>query len=275
MRIFASDFFKMSAATAAIILYASASSLAQESHIGNLRGQAKRGQALYGRYCIGCHGERGNGEGENAPYIRPEFPKPRDFTAGLFKCRSTPSGSIPLDSDLFETVGRGIDTTAMPQWFPLTHQERADLVAYVKGFSPRFKEEQPDPPVVIPQETPSTPESVAKGKELYQKTLMCGECHGAEGRGDGPSAPTLRDNREDPIKPYDFTTGSRFKCGQTDYDLARIFLTGLDGTPMPTFADYLHGDQIWDLVHYLRSLQVSGKDKKGWGRFFQNSFSEP
>jgi mono/diheme cytochrome c family protein len=259
----AGDILKMGAATVAIVLCASASSLAQESRIGNLRGQAKRGEALYGRYCIGCHGERGDGEGENAPYVRPEYPKPRDFTAGLFKCRSTPSGSIPLDSDLFETVARGIDTTAMPQWFPLTHQERADLVAYVKGFSSRFKEEHPDPPVVIPPETTSTPESVAKGKELYQKVLMCGECHGPEGRGDGPSASTLRDNRGDPIRPYDFTTGARFKCGQTDHDLARIFLTGLDGTPMPTFADYLRGDEIWDLVHYLRSLQSSATRKKG------------
>ena len=138
----------------ALALLASAPARAQESHIGNLTGEARRGKALYSRYCFGCHGVRGDGQGENAPYLRPEFPKPRDFTAGLFKCRSTPSGSIPLDSDLFETVGRGINTTAMPPWFPLTSQQRADLVAYVKGFSPRFREEQPDPPVTIPPETP-------------------------------------------------------------------------------------------------------------------------
>lgn len=252
----------------AVALLASAPVRAQESHIGNLHGQAGRGKALYGRYCIGCHGVRGDGQGENAPYVRPEFPKPRDFTAGLFKCRSTPSGSIPLDSDLFDTVGRGINITAMPPWFPLTSKQRADLVAYVKGFSPRFKEEQPDPPVVIPAETPSSPESIARGKVLFQTTLQCMQCHGASGRGDGSSAPTLRDNKGDPDPPYDFTSGARFKCGQTDHDLARIFLTGLDGTPMPTFADYLHGDQIWDLVHYLRSLNESGKAKKGWGRLF-------
>jgi hypothetical protein len=107
---------------------------AQQSKIGNLTGQAKRGKELYGRYCMGCHGPRGDGEGENAAYLNP---KPRDFTMGLFKCRSTPSGSIPLDSDLFDTVGRGVDTTGMPRWFPLTPQERADLVAYVKTFSGR------------------------------------------------------------------------------------------------------------------------------------------
>lgn len=251
-----------------VLLLASTKARAQESQIGNLHGQSNRGKALYTRYCVGCHGPRGDGAGENAPHINPPFPKPRDFTAGLFKCRSTPSGTIPLDTDLFETVGRGINTTAMPSWFPLTRQERADLVAYVKGFSPRFKEEHAEAPVAIPQETESTPESISRGKDLYESTLKCAECHGVDGRGNGPSASTLRDNKGDPIPPYDFTTGARFKCGVTDHDLARIFLTGLDGTPMPTYVDYLEGDQIWDLVHYLRNLQKNEKPKTLWNRLF-------
>jgi len=244
----------------------------QASHIGTLTGQAGRGKVLYERYCIGCHGVRGDGVGENAVYVNPEFPKPRDFTSGVFKCRSTPSGSIPLDADLFDTIGRGVNTTAMPQWLPLTRRDRADLVAYIKTFSKRFTDEQPDPPVPIPPETPSTRESVARGRELFQTTLKCNECHGPEGRGDGPSAPSLRDNKGNPIPPYDFTTGERFKCGQTDYDLARIFLTGLDGTPMPTYADYLKGDQIWDLVHYLRTLEAIHKHRSLWSKLFS---SEP
>jgi mono/diheme cytochrome c family protein len=264
---FTRGFTAMCVTLVAMMLLASALARAQESHIGNLHGQATRGKILFTRYCIGCHGEHGDGAGENAPHINPQFPKPRDFTAGLFKCRSTPSGSIPLDEDLFATVGRGINTTAMPSWFPLTKQERTDLVAYIKGFSPRFIEEDADPPVAIPPETQLTPESIARGRELYQTTLKCAECHGADGRGNGPSAPTLRDNKGDPIPPYDFTTSARFKCGQTDHDLAQIFLTGLDGTPMPTYADYLEGDQIWDLVHFLRMLQTNIKRKSFWSRF--------
>lgn len=242
---------------------------AQDSHIGSLTGQASRGKSLYARYCVGCHGVRGDGNGENARHLNPEFPQPRDFTTGLFKCRSTPSGSIPLDSDLFDTVGRGINTTAMPQWFPLTRQQRADLVAYIKTFSTRFHEERAEPAVSISPEKPSTPESVERGKKLYQ-TNKCAECHGPEGRGDGPSAYTLRDNKSNPIPPYDFTTGGRFKCGQTDRDLARIFLTGLDGTPMPSYADYLQGDEVWDLVHYLRTLQSNRKHKTLWARLFSD-----
>jgi mono/diheme cytochrome c family protein len=256
-------------AVAALATLTSTRGRAQESHIGNLTGRSTRGKGLFVRYCIGCHGVNGDGAGVNAPHINPQFPQPRDFTAGIFKCRSTPSGSIPLDGDLFDTVGRGINTTAMPQWFPLTRQERADLVAFIKTFSPRFNEEKADPPVSIPPETAVTPESLGRGKEQYQ-TLKCAECHGEDGRGNGPSVSTLRDNKGNPIPPYDFTTGARFKCGQTDQDLARIFLTGLDGTPMPTYVDYLQGDQIWDLVHYLRTLQTNRKHKTLWARLFSD-----
>jgi len=235
------------------------SAVAQESKIANLTGSAKRGNQLYRRYCIGCHGPRGDGQGENAPWVDP---KPRDFTMGLFKCRSTPSGSIPLDSDLFDTIGRGIDTTAMPRWNPLTRQDRADLVAYVKTFSQRFQEEQPDPPVEIPPETPVTADSIQRGKEVY-KSLKCSECHGEDGHGDGPSVPTLRDSKGNPIVPYDFSSGTRFKCGESDRDLYRIFMTGLDGTPMPAYVYWLKAEQAWDLVHYLRTLQAGSKTQLG------------
>jgi hypothetical protein len=32
-------------------------------------------------------------------------------------------------------------------------------------------------------------------------------------------------------------------------------MTGLDGTPMPSFADNVKPDEAWDLVFYLRTLQ--------------------
>src|SRR5215472_8145162 len=97
------------AARACLFVLLAAPAFAQESHIGNLIGEANRGKKLYQRFCIGCHGEQGDGRGENAIYVDP---RPRDFTAGTFKCRSTPSGTIPLDADLFNTVGRGLYSTA-------------------------------------------------------------------------------------------------------------------------------------------------------------------
>src|SRR5215510_717816 len=166
-------------------------SFAQESRIGDLTGDAGRGKKLYQRYCIGCHGERGDGRGENAVYVDP---RPRDFTSGTFKCRSTLSGAIPLDSDLFNAIGRGIYATAMPPWLPLTRQQRADLVAYVKSFSPRFRKEKAESPLEVPPETPASEDSIDRGRELYQTTIKCASCHGKEGRGDGPSASTLTDS---------------------------------------------------------------------------------
>jgi len=97
-----------------------------ESHVGNITGHAKAAKTDYRRYCVGCHGELGDGNGENFPWIDP---KPRDFQLGIFKCRSTPTGTLPTDQDLFDTIARGLDRSNMPQWSTFTKQQRADLVA--------------------------------------------------------------------------------------------------------------------------------------------------
>ena len=239
-----------SAAVMVVSLLWSGIGLAQESHVGRLVGNAKRGKALYTRYCVFCHGPSGDGRGESAPYLDP---KPRDFTKAVFKCRSTPSGSLPLDSDLYDTISRGIHASGMPSWKPLLKQERADLVAYIKTFSSAFQEEKPAAAVEIPPEPPSSPESIQRGAELFQ-SMNCWSCHGKDGRGYGPSAATLTDSKGYPITPFDFISGSRFKCGESDRDMFRDLVTGLDGTPMPSFASAMNTDQKWDVVHYIRSL---------------------
>ena len=225
---------------------------AQESHVGPLTGNASSGKPLYKRFCIGCPGPAGDGQGANAPWIDP---KPRDFTAATFKCRSTPTGTLPTDDDLDNAVTRGFVTTNMPSWNPLTPQQRADVVAYIKTFSPRWKIDKPGIPIHIPAETAVTLQSVLHGRELFQK-MECWKCHGPAGHGDGPSAATLTDSKDQPIRPYNFATGSRFKCGETNQDLYRIFMTGVDGTPMPSFADVIQPNDAWDLVHFLRTLQT-------------------
>ncbi|MBZ5705885.1 MAG: cytochrome c [Acidobacteriia bacterium] len=220
-----------------------------------LTDQEHRGQGLYRRYCVGCHGARGDGNGENAPYLDP---KPRDFTQATFKCRSTPTGSLPLDSDLYDTISRGIHASGMPSWNPLTPEQRHELIAYIKTFSPRFREEQPGAPLPIPPEPPTSAESAKRGAELFQ-SMNCWSCHGKDGRGHGPSAMTLTDSKGYPITPFDLTSGTRFKCGASDRELFRDLMTGLDGTPMPSFADALKPDQIWDLVHYIQTIREGSK----------------
>jgi len=226
-----------------------------ESHVGKLTGHSDAGRQLYYRYCWGCHGARGNGDGENAPYLNI---LPRNFVIGAFKCRSTPTGTLPVDSDLYNTLKRGINFSNMPNWSALTDQQRADLVAFIKTFSPRWKTEKPGDPIQIPAEPALSVASIKHGSELFQK-LECWKCHGQEGRGDGPSASTLTDSNDQPIRPYNFTSDNRSKCGRTNQDLYKIFMTGLDGTPMPSFADVIKPEDAWDLVHFLRTLQYNNK----------------
>jgi cytochrome c oxidase cbb3-type subunit I/II len=225
--------------------------LSMESHIGKLTGHAIAAAGNYRRFCVGCHGELGDGEGENAQWIDP---KPRNFTLGIFKCRSTPTGTLPLDSDLYNSIGRGLVTSNMPSWNPLTDQDRADLVAYVKHFSPRWNKEKPGTPIQVSAEPEVTAERIKAGQAVYQR-VECWKCHGPTGRGNGPSAATLTDDQNRPIQPYNFHDETRFKCGTSDEDLYKIFMTGLDGTPMPSWSDNIKPDEAWDLVFYLRVLQ--------------------
>lgn len=244
-----------------VVLAFALSGFAQEAHVGKLAGHAPEGKKLYRRFCIGCHGPLGDGNGENAQWIDP---KPRDFTAATFKCRSTPTGTLPTDEDLYNSVGRGFTNSNMPHWDPLTNQNRIDLVAYIKTFSPRWQTEKAGDPIKVPPEPAVTMESITHGAELFQK-MECWKCHGQQGRGDGPSAATLTDSKDQPIRPYNFADGrddSRFKCGSTNQDLYRIFITGLDGTPMPSFADVIQPNDAWDLVHYLRTLQIHRHSKE-------------
>jgi len=236
---------------AQITSYEEKDRLNTDSHVGNVAGHAKRAAGDYRRYCVGCHGELGDGNGENAQWLDP---KPRDFTLGIYKCRSTPTGTLPTDQDLYDTIGRGLDRSNMPVWNALSKQQRVDLVAWVKHFSPRFQKEKPGAPIEIPAEPEVTPERIKAGQDVFAR-VQCWKCHGVEGMANGPSASTLTDDLNRPILAYNFTDGSRPKCGSTDQDIYRIFMTGLDGTPMPSFSDNIKPEEAWDLVFYLRTLQ--------------------
>ncbi|HTV60744.1 MAG TPA: c-type cytochrome [Verrucomicrobiae bacterium] len=242
------------------------------AHADGLTGNAEQGKLLYRRFCVGCHGIEGNGEGDNAQWIDP---KPRDFTEATFRWRSTPTGTLPTDQDLYDTITRGVVGTFMPSWRPLPPQWRVDVLAYIKTFSPKWQTQKAGTPITIPAETPKTIESVLHGRELFDQ-MQCWKCHGTEGRGDGPSASTLTDDKGNPIKPYDFHDGTRFRCGTTNQDLYKIFMTGLDGTPMPSFADILKPNDAWDLVHFLRTLQplVKSQSREEWLAYVKTHGSE-
>ncbi len=208
--------------------------------------QVARGKAVYERRCIGCHGPKGDGNGPAATFLDP---RPRNFNLGSFKFRTTPSGSLPTDGDLYRTLARGVRWTAMPTWHELPEKDRIAVIAFIKTLSSRWKEEKPEPPIVIGEPPKPTPELLARGKELYAKA-KCFQCHGDGGKGDGPSADDLVDDLKFKIRPADFTKG-QFKGGGDVRDIYRTMTTGLDGTPMPSFIDSMKDDERWAISYYV------------------------
>ena len=82
----------VAAASAQETKYSEDQRLNMQSQINGKTGHAENAKINYRRYCAGCHGDYGDGEGENAQWLDP---KPRNFTLGQFKCRSTPTGNVP------------------------------------------------------------------------------------------------------------------------------------------------------------------------------------
>lgn len=211
------------------------------------------GRQLYERYCAQCHGAEGKGDGPAADFV---YPRPRDFTLALFKVRSTLSGQLPTDHDLFKVISKGLPGTSMLAWEKyLKEEERWQLVHYVKTLDSLglFKEEPPKEQVAVSAAPRVTDELIARGKQVYQDK-KCWQCHGNLGRGDGPSAEGMKDDWGHPIRPVNFTKSWTFRGGSTLEDIYRTFTTGFNGTPMPSFADTIEEQDRWALATYVKSL---------------------
>ena len=142
----------------------------------------------------------------------------------------------------------------MPTWHELPEKDRIAVIAFIKTFSERWKEEKPEPAIVIGEPPKATPELLARGKELYTKA-KCFQCHGDAGKGDGPSADELEDDLKFKIRPADFTKG-QFKGGGDVRDIYRTMTTGLDGTPMPSFVDSMQDDERWAISYYVLAFSA-------------------
>ncbi|MFQ5684769.1 MAG: c-type cytochrome [Candidatus Binatia bacterium] len=218
--------------------------------------QVARGKAIYERSCILCHGADGEGDGPAAFFIASYgAPRPQNFNTDNFKLRSTPSGMLPTDDDLFRIVTRGVPGY-MPTFAGLTEIQRWQVIYYVKSFNPKFKTAKPERfEIEIGAPHLPTHGHITIGRQLYVDA-GCGECHGESGRGDGPSAPDLEDYRGLHMPVTDLTNPTDFKNGNTQEDIYRSIMTGFNGTPMPSYADAFEGrkDDVWHLVHYIMSL---------------------
>ena len=192
---------------------------------------SEAGKALYVDKCAHCHGVEGAGDGSAAENL---LPRPRDFTRGIYKIRSTESGNVPTDQDLFEIISNGMPGSSMPAWEKLlSEDDRWSLVAHIKTFFEGF--EGASPRVIdLSGIVPYSEESVAIGKAFYVK-LGCVECHGVRGRGDGTSAIGLTDEWGFTSWPANLEHSWNYRGGSTTEDIFRRFTGGIAGSAMPMF----------------------------------------
>jgi mono/diheme cytochrome c family protein len=234
------------------------------------------GREAYRHNCYACHGMKGDGRGPAAPSLRPP---PRNFTEGVFKFGGVEPGQLPNDEDLIRIVKRGLDGTPMLPW-DISDPEREAIVQYLKTLSPRWKEEKPGEKIV-PTEDPwkgKETEARERGKKLYHVTARCATCHPHY---IGPDElktfykemmemdltefpqdmfrSTLRDSEYTvdgqavKILPIDFLFHP-VKNGTSLEELYRSIASGIGGTAMPMWRGSLPEEDLWALVHYVKSL---------------------
>ncbi len=229
----------------------------------------EKGKGIYYRRCSFCHGLLGDGNGPAADFMDP---RPRDFTLGTFKFRTTQSGELPTDEDLFRTVSRGLSGTGMQAFDSdliksgLSEEERWAVISYVKTFAQEFADPELDPYktlITIPEKlAPYNEETIAKGKELFERA-KCWECHGKSGRGDGQADFDRTDDWGFPIRIRNVTQPWKIKAGSEVRDIYTRFSTGINGTPMPSFVKAFPDDKDrWYVANYIKSLQHQLRDNQ-------------
>ena len=214
----------------------------------DLQADAPLGERVYIERCAICHGVNGRGDGPAAPS---QIPRPRDFTLGEFKYKTTPADQPPSDADLIEVVTNGLIASAMPYWEDvLTDVEIEAVVEYVKEFSLFANAADPPPePLIVPARAAADAETFVRGAALYEKS--CAECHEASGRGDVRPA-----GRKDeyPVPTRDLTATWTFRGGSAPAQLWLRLTTGMRPGPMPDYVDTLTDEERWDIVSYVLSL---------------------
>jgi mono/diheme cytochrome c family protein len=235
------------------------------------------GKRVYFTKCVWCHGVDGAGDGPAADRL---WPRPRNFNQGTFKIRHTASGELPLfdakkpipgQNDLFETVTHGLPGSAMPSWEGiLSDEQRLQVLSFVTSQlvkDRKFDDKETETQTVLQLDSikaiPPTKESIEKGAQLVVDK-KCIECHGVNGRGDG-NAFNLKDDWGFPIQPASWHKCWNFRGSRQDAynvkNIFRTFSTGVNGTPMPSFADNTTIEERWHIANFVQSL--CERDAKG------------
>jgi len=218
-----------------------------------------RGKDVYNKYCVGCHGANGDGKGPAAERL---ITKPRDFTSGIYKFRSTDSSSLPLEADLHRTITRGLAHVSMPGFPLMPEHEKVAVIQYIKAFYPTWDEDAPKRKIVPVPSAPDdlkSAERAARGRVVYL-AMQCGKCHGSDGAGKGATESTYKDAWGNDQKAFNFTRG-RLKGGDDPEDIYRTFHTGLRSI-MPSFGGQTLGLVSADSYKAQASMLEPGEGAK-------------
>jgi mono/diheme cytochrome c family protein len=151
----------------------------------------------------------------------------------------------------------------MPPQEKISDEELRGVTEYVMTFSDRFEEEDLcDQITAVIPEYLGSPKSIDKGKEVY-KRMKCFDCHGDDGKGNGPKANDIKDDWGKKILPFNFVAGN-LKRGSSAENIYMTFTTGLDGSGMPSYEDSLTEEERWHIVSFTMKLMgLAGEETKG------------
>ncbi len=222
-------------------------------------GDGEKGETVYIKRCLQCHGDEGDGLGPAADRLNPP---PRDFTLGLYKIKSSAfDADLVNDDDLFRMVRDGMPGTAMPGWGDmLSEQDMWDVITYIKSFAEL--EGTPEGQVDYGKQIESSPESIAAGKKYFLADDRCSECHGVEGRGD--AIKKLKNDNGERTWPRNLTKPWTFRASNDPKDVFTRITVGIPTTQMPSFADpkskkKLSIEERWHIANYVVSLAKTKK----------------
>jgi mono/diheme cytochrome c family protein len=202
--------------------------------------------ALYRARCATCHGSEGRGDGPAAGLLSP---RPRDFTLGRYKFRSTPAGRLPSVEDVARTIRLGLPGTSMPGYEDLlTGAEIESLARHVLGLARAADGEtiaRRPWRVTRAQRTPRH----ESGADLYA-AAGCARCHGVDGTGtaswsEGPGPGAVR-------PPTNLAEPWTFRGGSDGESIVQRILNGIDGSAMPAHAVSL--DEARAIARHVRTL---------------------
>src|SRR4029453_1846874 len=98
----------------------------------------------------------------------------------------------------------------------------------------------------------STPESIAAGKRAYDAN--CAACHGPLAQGAVKAGMTISIIEEQRGKQPPDLTDDQWDHGSTDSEIFIAIKRGLPPTMMAGFDGRIPDQDIWSIIHYLRTL---------------------